>query len=420
MKKLFIQAYNHPLIAGSSIVFIGSFIGNVLSYFFNLSMLRLLPVADYGLLTSLTSLLALIGILQLSLVGIFAKFSATYKAKKDEEGFAFLINSGIRFAVFASLLLLLILLLLSPLLMTLTKSDDIILIFLASISVSVALIFAFPVGILQGELKFWKISFLNILSPVIKIIVGVALVYIGYSVTGALLGVFTAALIPLFLGIYIIKKEHPRKNVKKVDTGVFLNEFKSYSARFLLASIAISVITNADILLVRGFFEPVVSGQYAALSLMGKAIFYLTSPIFFVFFPLIAQKDAKREKIKNTLYLTCGIVFLVSFNISAIYFLFPNLILAIFAPNPSYQALIPFIGPFSLYILVFSVANVFNNYFLSSGKTYIYKINVSIAILFILLVIIFHSSLFQIIAVLFVCSILLLILYLWNFFRHNE
>jgi O-antigen/teichoic acid export membrane protein len=380
-------------------------------------MIRLLSVSDYGLLTALSSLTVLFGIFQMSLVGIFAKFSAKYKAGNDDSGFAQLYKSGLKFVLLVAGIICLLLLLGIPLFSSIFKISDVVLLVIIIFSIAISIVSAFPFGILQGEMRFWLTSILYIIAPIVKIILGIMLVVLGFNVIGVLIAILVASLIPTLIGFVIVKRDHKTDVHSKLGSSKFFTEFKKYSLYYFLASIGISVISNADILLVRAFFIPEVSGQYAALSLMGKAIFYFTSPIYFVFFPLIVQKNERKESYSKLLFLTIGIVFSVTGAISMFYFIFPQIVLAVFAPRSEYQALIPYIGPFSFYMLVFSIANIFNHLFLSLNKTKVFIINLFIAFIFILAIIFFHNSLQQVITILFTSSSLLLILYVLYYYR---
>src|SRR5882724_8494911 len=94
MKKRLVAFISHPLISGSSIVFIGSFLANIFNYLFNLLMGRWLSVSDYGLLIALSSFLVVFGTINTFLANIFSKFSAKYLAKKDTHSLSSLILHG--------------------------------------------------------------------------------------------------------------------------------------------------------------------------------------------------------------------------------------------------------------------------------------------------------------------------------------
>lgn len=411
----------HPLISGSSVVFIGSLVANIFNYIFNYSLARwLLSPSDYGLVTSLTSIFVLFALFPGTLNSIFAKFSAKYYAKSNKEDLSNLIEHGLKLVMIIGIVVFGVLILLVPVTSSFLHIKDERLTFLIFLSVFIAILSSLPFGILQGRMRFYLISILNGIGPIIKIILGVALIFLGLSVFGAMIGIFLSILFPFLCALFFTLRhyESKKKIRRHLDQSTFLKEFKLYSLKFFLASLGIAIISNTDIILVRHFFEPLVSGHYAALSLMGKAIFYLTSPIYFVFFPLIAYKKEKEEKILATLLLAGAIVFLFSVSLSFIYFIFPHFVLNIFFPTEEYKVLALFLGPFSLYILVFSLAFLLNNFFLSIGKTDVYKIDLFLAFLFILLVYFFHQTLYQIIGILFFVSFLLLS-FLVIYYRHN-
>lgn len=420
MKEKAFYILRHPLISGSSIIFIGSFAANILNYIFNLSVGRLLSVSDYGLYFTLISIFGLFTVFQLALTGIFAKFSAKYIAREDKGLFNTLLLKGFKYLLIISLLLFVSFLSFSSFLSTFLNMEDTRLIILISLSIFVTLLTSLPQGILQGQMKFKILSFLNALAPLLKIVLGFSFLYLGFKIFGVMAAVFLSFLISYIISMSFIYKNFKKNNdIKSVNERIFIDELKNYSFRFFLASLGIVIITNGDIILVRHFFDPVISGQYAALSLMGKAILYLTTPLYFVFFPLIAQKKEKKEKLFGTLFLAGIIIAMFSLGLSFVYFIFPNLIIKIFFPSKEYMVLAPYLGPFSLYIFVLSLVYLFNNFFLSIGKTSIYKINILSSLLLVVLIFIFHNSLFQIISILFSVSFLLLVLLL-VYYKQNE
>lgn len=420
MKKLISGLIAHPLIAGSTVVFAGSLISNVLNYLFNLVMGRLLTVSDYGLLTSLSSMTVLFGIFHASFTSIFARFSAKYRAKGDKRNFKHLLSSGLKFVIFFDIAFFTLLMLLTPLLGQFLHVNNLLLIFLIFFSVFISILYALPSGVLQGEMRFLLLSALNISGPVIKIAAGTALVFAGFSVLGATYGILLSSMIPLVIAGLIVAREHKGSRIESKGGDDFIGEFKKFSYQLFLTSLGITIISNADIILVRHFFDPVTSGHYAALSLMGKAIFYITSPIYFVFFPLIAHKKERGEKLLETLIIALGIVIACNAVLSLVYFTFPDLILKIFFPAPEYKVLASYLGPYSLYVLIFSSAYLFSNFFLSIGKTSVYKINLVAGLLFVLGVVLFHGSLFAIIANLFIISFLLLVSLLIFYLYHGR
>lgn len=409
---------SHPLISGSMIVFAGSFFINGLNYLFNLLMGRFLSVSDYGILISIVSFIALLSIFQTVLTNLFTKFAAGFAARKEtnlENAFIFY---GFKISVIITVMSFLILLLFYiPLSVFLKISiSNPALLILAFLSVCVSLLFSFPSGVYQGQLKFLKLSIINVSGSISKIFFGLLLVLSGFGVLGGLMAVFLSFLFTYALSISFLLTKIKIKKINH-DINIF-KDFKKVSAPFLLASFAIAILQSTDVIFARHYLIASDAGKFAALSLMGKAIFYITSPIYLVFFPLIIHKKEKKENTTGTLFLAGFIILLTNMFFAGIYFLYPNFIIKLFFPHSIYQSLSSVLGMYSIFISILSVSFLLHNYFLSIGKTGIYKINIVAALLFITLVIFFHDSIFHIVFSLIISSLLLLILlfvyYFWN------
>lgn len=410
----------HPLVTGSSVVFIGSFLVSITNYIYNLLMGRFLSVQDYGLLTSLTSILVLLGLFSSAFTNVFVKFSASFKSQENKDGINVLKTYGIRSLRIFSVGLLALLLIASPFIQKFLHIDHIEYIFLIVVAIIFSLFLTLPLGILQGRMQFFLLSVANISQPIIKIIVSVSLLLLGFSVISPLIAIAVSTLIPLIVLYYLLFSKVNKKTVKELDVSQFKKEFVHFSYTFFLAGAGIALLSNTDIILVRFFFSEVVSGQYAALSLMGKAIFYLIMPINFAFFPLIAYKREKNERLFGTVLLAFLIVGAASVALSLTYFIFPSLVLKIFFPAPDYQVLENYLGIYSIYIIIFSFATLFTNFFLSIGKTGIYKISLVAAIVQIFAITLFHQTLLQVILCLLTVSLLFLLVLIGYYLKHGK
>jgi len=421
MTKYFYKIIKHPMVRGSSIVLVGTFAANIINYIFNLSMGRMLSVSDYGLMVSLNSIFVLVGIFGVSFVNLIAKFSAKYHSTANNTGLSTLIGYGSKFILVFSSILLLILLLLTPVLSRFLKIENYLYIFLIELSIFFALLMALPSGFFQGAMRFYTLISIIVVQPVIRLVFAVILIIFGYGVFGPLVGIALSGLLPMIIGYIYIFRRYKSKNVDGVfDINLFKKDFFHYTYTYFLSGIGLTLLANSDILLVRHFFNPEITGQYAALSLMGKAILYFTTPIGIVFFPFIAQKKERKEKLLETVLLASGAVVGISAVLSAVYFIFPGLVLKVFFPKPSYQVLAHYLGYFSLYILIFSSASLLNSYFLSIGKTKVYIITLIAASVQIVSIILFHDNLYEIIGGLFTASLIMLLLLIIYYVRNRE
>ncbi|MCL4385519.1 MAG: oligosaccharide flippase family protein, partial [Cyanobacteria bacterium] len=318
---------------------------------------------------------------------------------------------GGRIVLIFGIIILLLLLILSFPVANYLQVNDVKLLFLIAFIIFFTILSSLTGGILQGELRFISISLLSVFSAFLKVAVGILLLFLGFRIFGVLIAIFLSALIPFIIVLAAFYKYYKNKpsSTKLIDKVTFLKEFKNYSYKFFLSTVGITILTTTDVIFARHFFKPDMAGQYAALSIMGKSIFYFASPVYFVFFPLIASKKEKKEKLYETLFMGIGIITIISVAMSFVYFLFPTIVLRIFFPAKEYSMLAPYLGPFSLYIIVFSIAILFNNFLLSIGKTGIYIINLLVSFLFIALMYTYNRNFYQVIGVLFVTSFLLII-----------
>ncbi|CAN5210124.1 oligosaccharide flippase family protein [soil metagenome] len=413
MKKYINLFLSHPLIKGTTIIFVGGTITSLLMYAFTIFILgRFFIASDFGTYSALMAFLSIFGIFSSTFTMSFTKYAAMYKAQEDSQKMNILFASGFRFVTLFSTILLILLCLSITLFSSFLQIPDIRLLILTFLSLFLTILVSLPIGTLTGEMRLYTLSLVNIANPIFKIIIGFLLLFFGWKIFGVTIAVFISSLLTFIFLLILFRKRYSTQVVSRHDQHIFLREFKKYSFQFFLSSIGITILTSADILFVKHYFSPVEAGQYAAISLMGRSIFYLTAPILSVFFPLIAQKIEKKENIHTTLFLASALITLASVTLSFIYFLFPTVILRIFFPGQEYKSLTSYLGPYSLYTIIFSLMMLFNNFLLAIGKSEVYKINLLVAGLFVILMYLFHTSFYQVIGVLFGTSLLLLVLHL--------
>ena len=142
--------------------------------------------------------------------------------------------------------------------------------------------------------------------------------YLSFMLAGLLGFLFYAFLLikkvsmaSLFEAFY---SKAPRSTRYVKETGEFLQYF---SSAFLFAA-----LFNFDIVLVRYLLSSEISGDYAAASLMGKAIYFLSAVILEVFYPSVVKIKNRAGKLypilNKGLLISCGISVL---GFLAIYFL---------------------------------------------------------------------------------------------------
>lgn len=409
MRRKIHKLFAHPLISGSSIVVAGFLLANLLNYFFNLVMGRMLSKSDYGIFASLIAIFNIFSVFSFTITTVFTKFTASYVGRKKQELIGPLFLKGNLWVGIFSLLICGMIVVFASSISRFLHISGVALVNITAISLFFFFLYSVSLGVLGGLLKFIHISFLNSFSSLIKLVLGIALVLSGAKVFGALNGVFLASVIGYVFGFFLLARFIKKMGGDNFSLRNLHREITGYGLPVFLSTIGVTAFISVDIILIKHFFDAGTAGQYAALSLMGRAIFYIASPISLVLFPLIAQKKERKEKLYGTLLLSVFLVGFPSVVLSIIYFLFPTVVLNIFFPSEEYKILTSYLGFFSIFILFYALSYVLNSFYLSIGKGRVFLLTIGASILEIIFIYFFHQSIFQIIVGLIAISFLLLV-----------
>jgi O-antigen/teichoic acid export membrane protein len=273
--------------------------------------------------------------------------------------------------------------------------------------VAVSYIQILNTGFLQGLMKFGFLSFAGVFSGIIKLIVGIVLVFLGFRAFSGLW-----AIVFMGLGSFIICFI-PLKFIfsKKTSEEVYISskEILQYALPVFITVLFMTSFTSTDVILVKHFFNPHEAGFYAGLSLIGKVIFYFTAPITAVMFPLLIRRHNIGKSFNKLFYLALLLVLIPSASITGFYFLFPKFVVNLFLGGRDYLEIAKFVGLFGVNLTIFSLLNVFVNFFLSLNKTKIALLIVIGALAQIILIYLFHADFYQIITVSILVSLTLLL-----------
>lgn len=402
MKKI-ANLIGHPLFAGSFIMIFGSNAVSFLNYLYHLMMGRLLGPANYGELVAIISLMGLLGVIPGSLNLVVIKYISS--AKNDIE-ISSLISWLKNKILVASLIFSLILLILSPVISSFLHLNKVYYLIL------MALFFFFSIqsllnrSILQGLLKFKEMVISTLAENGIKLFAGILLVYLGFQVGGAIIGIAIAVILGWLITISFL---HYRKTKTKVNVNI--KEMLLFIVPVMVQSIAITSLYSSDVILVKHFFPTKEAGIYAALSNLGKIIFFGAGPIGAVMFPLVSQRKAKGGGYRRIFIYSFFATIALAIGILSIYWLFPQLAIKLL-----YGEL--FLGAsdllvwFGIFISFFTLSTLLISYGLSLGRTSIVVLPFAGAVAQIIGIWFFHSSLFEVVLVSCIATGVLLILLL--------
>lgn len=392
---------------GSIILFIMIMVANVCNYLFQIVMGRLLSVEDYGTLNALFSLLVITSVPSGTISLIISKYIAGYNATEEQFKIKIFLRKSIIYIGSIALIAIMLGIGISPFIKTYLQVEK--LSHVVFIMVTMGLTFLFPIvtGIEQGFKNFWNLGMLNLISPLIKLIVGFCLVFFGFKLNGAVGALVFGSFASVIIGFFMIKKYLILDDIRDVMLG--RKDIIKYSIPVLIAGLCITVLTNMDMILIKHYFQPQDSGLYSSAVIFGRMIFYFPTAIVTVMFPIVAEASATNRCAlsalkKSLLYsaVLCGA------SVIALYF-FTEPIISLFF-GAKYIPAIPYIKLLSITMFPLCLLSVLVNYNLAINKTTFLIISLSIGCLAALIIISFyHNTIYQVLYTLLGMGVLLFI-----------
>lgn len=313
---------NKEIIRGGAILIFSVGIFSFLGFIFQLFMARNLSIVDYGLLAALFSIIYIFGFFTEFLQTLVAKYSST---ESDMGKTKHLLVRSLRSSLYSATLFFGIYLIVCAFLYTFLNIPYLL---LAFNGLFIFAIFLVPItrGILQGKKQFFSLGATFIIEGIVKLGAGVAFVYMGLSVFGAvggaMLGTFLAflfSLIPMRPIISVPKKETHAKEIKMELGPTFI------------IILTVMVFYSIDVVIARIVFTEDIAGMYSIASILSKTIFWITQPISKVILPVVAQEKDTTHGSKNAFISALVIVLGIAFVANLLFYLFDSYIVQLFS-----------------------------------------------------------------------------------------
>jgi len=259
----------HELVSGSFYVFIGTTISSFLAFILNVFFARELTYAEYGVLASLLSLVTLFTIPASSLSAVIVRYATNFFAEKKTKQAGALYKKSFIWLIVIGIGVNVLFFLLFPIFSNFLKIDNLPLVMITAISVSMFYFATLNMSFIQSMLKFRLLGVLYSIAGVGKLISGVVLILMGFNIYGAIIATFIFSFIDFIFGLFPLRETI--KNAGK-DVNIGTRDFTSYAIPTSIAVIALSSFIASDVLLVKHFFSPYQAGLYGGLNLVGKGI----------------------------------------------------------------------------------------------------------------------------------------------------
>ncbi len=388
---------NNIFFKNTLVLFVGTMTAGVINYFFHSVIGRMVSVRVFGEMESLVSLLTIISVPSAAIAMAATQYGAGLKAGGNSAGNTEIIKyfykrlAGYGLPFFAALLII------TPWVGKFLKIENNFSLIIIWITMFLSFFSSVNGGIINGWQKFKEASAAGILGVIAKITGAVVLIRMGFELSGAIGGFAIGSAVSYGASFYILRSIAgvEKKSEFVSADAIDFSSMKKYMAAAFVGNLAISILGNADMVLAKHNLDFVQAGQYGALTIVSKIIFFVTGVIATVLFAMSAEDAHKKNGSSKALRNSALATLIVAIFSVAVYFIFPKLVLGILFGDKYLEAA-GYLGWFALLVALFSFSNLLFQYLLSIRDNAIVYFYLAIAIIFSMSVLFFAKSIYAI------------------------
>lgn len=389
----------------SAVLMAAGLSGNVLQYVFHFISSRMLGPAEYGIFAALlafsTMLLVPAGIAQTVLTqyvsGFFARGETHKISALFSDGLVKLsIAGGVGFALVV---------LASPVIagfLNIASTGPV-------VAMASLVFFAGPftaiVGSLQGLQRFYLVAAQLLFGPGFRLVAGVVLMAVGWGASGALGATTVSNLIVVAFGLVYVRNLW---SSARGGHGLTMSAVSQYGGIVLIGTLAFTVLTNIDLVIVKHYFAPLEAGYYSAASVLGKIILFVPGTISTLMFPKTSYRFALGQSASDLARLCLAAAALLSAAFAAALMLFPDLAVGVLFGS-GYENSIPLVGLYGITMGLYALVQLLLAYYISQEEARFTWLLVAVAALLTGFLTVVHGDLVQVIAALAVSALVILV-----------
>jgi O-antigen/teichoic acid export membrane protein len=400
----------------SLIIFFLTMTGSIINYLFQIFMGRMLDVASFGIINTVSSFYVIISIPATVILMFVSKYVSEYKAQNMQIGV--LIKKTLILVIAFSITFSIVGIFLSDFVKSLIKIDNVQLLYIIILAAGFGFILYISLGGLQGEKNFIAFGIISMIMPFTKLFGSIIFLTLGLGLNGVISSFLIGNILAMIVGFLVLKIDlkAPIENISiKVKKNVL-----QFAWAALLINIGTNVLTNIDIIIIKRYFSEEVTGLYSAASVLGKIIIFAASTTIFVLFPYAAETKTNNENKNNIIiksFLYGGflsIICALGLNILSKYIV--SILL-----GSKYLESVTYILPISIWAIVFCFVIILSNYLLAIDKAKLMSYSMVIGCIIIFLIISnFHNNIKEIIYILTIISFVILLIGIFSLFNKKQ
>ncbi|MBI4313784.1 MAG: hypothetical protein HY594_03105 [Candidatus Omnitrophica bacterium] len=364
-------------------------VANATNLLYQLFMVRNLSPDHYAMLSALIGLMTLLAVPSATLQATTSQSVARWIALGDWTSLRQQLRRRLFFSMLVAVLLLIAVAALHADIMAFLRFPDRPAVVFAW-GIAVALAFVAPVllGALQGMQAFTSFGLNMVLGSILKLIIGIVLVVKSASVLGATQALSWANAAALGLGVIqmrasVRRRDQSLRDPQSIWTRALswvsdgINEcyvvlrkppgIPRYGIGVALGVMAYTSLTNADLILVKHYFDPSTAGSYAVGAMVARMVLFLPMAFSMVLFPKVSHMAALGQDARPLLRKVMAATAFLSGLAAAVCFLIPEWPMRILAGRIIPEA-VPVVRLLSLAMAAMAVSNLALVYLLALQK----------------------------------------------------
>ena len=274
------------VLSGSLIMLVAMMLVNVFNFAYNMIMARMLGPGAFGNINAAVTLLLLASCISLAFQLVCAKFVAK---SQGDPGKAAVVHSLLGKAWIVSLLLGAALFLTQKPVARYLNVPSPWIIGILALGIAAYAPLGVKRGAMQGVCAFQRLGTNFVLEALTRLVFGVGLVVVGYGVLGAVGAISASVIVACFVPRIPAQLRTPR--------GVAEPLLLAEAVQAIVFFVGQVIINNIDILLVKHFFPADPAGIYAAISQIGRILYFASwFGVVNAMFPVAAAAGPDEKK----------------------------------------------------------------------------------------------------------------------------
>jgi len=391
----------------SGIMLLATAVVNISLLFFHMYMSRMLGPADFGILASFLSIYFIVALPVNTIQTVMAKYVSRLKTRQQLEKIGFLYLRFLKKLLPYGLLGLTVFVLGTGYLASFLRIPSRGPLILLGTLLFLSLILPTARGTLQGLQRFTHLGANMSLEGISRFLLSSSMVYLGMGVAGAVGGMGLAVLVALLGALVPLRflfasrvSSPPKSPRDDLESG----EVHAFFWLVGLSLLCFAFLANIDLIMVKHFFDPLRAGYYSVLSVIGRGFLSVGMAISLVLFPKVTEQHELKADAFSILTRSL-LVSLLLFGLGILICFLSSRTVVMTVFGPEYQAVSPLLKLFAPAITPLGLTFILVNYNLARHRTGFIWALVAGAVVYTALLVLFHSSLKQVVYILGSCSV---------------